>query len=54
MSDVATEIEHQTPTESDERGWKHPGEFGKVAAWLKRSRGAQKMRRDMQLSGILQ
>jgi hypothetical protein len=26
---MCTEIELQTPTESDERRWKHPGEFGK-------------------------
>jgi hypothetical protein len=51
---MCTEIEHQTPTESDEKRWKPPGEFGKVAAWLKRSRRVQKMRRDVQLSGILQ
>jgi hypothetical protein len=27
-----TQIVHQTPTENDEKRWKHPGEFGKVAA----------------------
>jgi hypothetical protein len=55
---MCTEIEHQAPTENDEKRWRHSGELGKVAAWsmavLKRSRRAQKLRRDIQLSGILQ
>jgi hypothetical protein len=43
---MCTEIEHQTPTENDEKRWRHSGEFGEVAAWPRRSRRVQKMRRD--------
>jgi hypothetical protein len=28
---MCAEIEHQTPTKNDEKGWKHSGEFGEVA-----------------------
>ena len=49
---MCAEIEHQTPTENDERRWKHSGEFGEVAALLKRSIRDQKMRREMKLSRI--
>ena len=49
---MCTEIEHQTPTENDEKSWKHFAEFGKVAALLKRSIRDQKMRREMKLSRI--
>ena len=49
---MCTEIEHQTPTENDEKSWKHSADFGKVAALLKRSIRDQKMRREMKLSRI--
>jgi hypothetical protein len=31
------------PTNHDDKGWLHPGEYGRVAAWLKRSKRDLKM-----------
>jgi hypothetical protein len=47
MSTYAQQSSTRRPTDHDDKTWKHPGEFGRVQAWLKRTMRDLEMEREV-------
>jgi hypothetical protein len=47
MPTYAQQLSTRRPTDHDDKTWKHPGEFGRVQAWLKRTMRDLEMEREV-------
>jgi len=47
MISTAQRSTSNQPTNHDDKGWQHPGEFGRVTAWLDRSKRDLRMARNI-------